>query len=327
VSGADLIVEAVFEEMSVKEAVFRSLDELAKPGAILATNTSTLDVDAVAGFTRRPSDVVGLHFFSPAHVMKLVEVIRGKETADDVLATGMKLARSIGKIAVVAGVCDGFIGNRMLEHYVRMAHLMVEEGALPWKIDSALESWGMAMGPFRMGDLAGNDIGWAVRKRRYRERPYVRYARIGDALCEAGRFGQKTGAGWYLYRAGTRKPEPDPETVRIIETYRAAESIEPRAIGNDEIVARCILALVNEGARIIDEGVALRAPDIDVVYLNGYGFPRFRGGPMKYAEETGLPTVIAAMERFHAVSGDPFWEPAPLLRRAVAKGKTLTGEL
>jgi 3-hydroxyacyl-CoA dehydrogenase len=323
--GADLVVEAVFEDLSVKQDLFRKLDSVAKPGAVLATNTSTLDVDTIAAATGRPEDVVGLHFFSPAHVMRLLEVVRGRMTSDDVLATAIKIARLIGKVGVVSGVCDGFIGNRMLEHYVRMAHLMVEEGALPWEVDQALESWGMAMGPFRMGDLAGNDIGWAVRKRRYRERPQVRYARIADALCEAGRFGQKTGAGWYLYRDGGRHPEPDPETVRIIEDYRAGKGIVPRAIGGGEIVARCIFALVNEGARIVEGGIAMRVSDIDVVYLNGYGFPRFRGGPMKYADETGLPQVVAAMERFHAASGDPFWEPARLLQEAAAEGKSLTG--
>lgn len=323
--SADLVVEAVFEDLTIKQDLFRKLDGVAKPGAVLATNTSTLDVDLIAAATGRPEDVVGLHFFSPAHVMRLLEVVRGRKTSDDVLATAMKIVRLIGKVGVVSGVCDGFIGNRMLEHYVRMAQLIVEEGALPWEVDKALESWGMAMGPFRMGDLAGNDIGWAVRKRRYRERPQVRYARVADALCEAGRFGQKTGAGWYLYRDGGRHPEPDQETVRIIEEYRAGKGVVPRPIGDGEIVARCIFALVNEGARIVEEGIAMRMSDIDVVYLNGYGFPRFRGGPMKYAEETGLPQVVAAMERFGEASGDPFWEPARLLQRAAAEGKSLTG--
>jgi 3-hydroxyacyl-CoA dehydrogenase len=325
ISGADLVIEAVFEEMAIKKKLFRELDRLAKPGAVLATNTSTLDVNAIAAATDRPVDVIGLHFFSPAHVMRLLEVVRGEKTSVAVLATAMKIAPRIGKIAVMSGVCDGFIGNRMLEHYVRMAHLMVEEGALPWQVDKALEAWGMAMGPFRMGDLAGNDIGWAVRKRRYRERPHVRYARIGDALCEAGRFGQKTGVGWYSYRDGGRRGEADSETVRIVEGYRAEKGITAREIGDEEIVARCIFALVNEGARIVEEGIAVRISDIDVVYLNGYGFPRFRGGPMKYAEEFGVPEAVAAMEQFRAASGDPFWEPAGLLRRAAIEGKSLTG--
>ena len=321
-AGADLVIEAVFENMTVKEEVFRRVDALARPGAILATNTSTLNVDRIAAFTCRPGDVLGLHFFSPANIMKLLEVVRGKETSDEVLATALTLARRIGKVAVVAGVCDGFIGNRMLEHYVRMAHLAVEEGALPWQVDRALEAWGMAMGPFRMGDLAGNDIGWASRKRRYIERPHVRFARIGDRLCEHGRFGQKTGAGWYRYPDG-RTPEPDADVEAIISDYRQAKGIVPRAIEDEEIVARCIYALVNEGARLLGEGIALRASDIDVVYLNGYGFPRFRGGPMHFAESVGLATVVEDMRRFHRAGGDGFWKPAPLLLVTLERGARL----
>lgn len=322
-ASADLVIEAVFEEIGVKEEVFRRLDSVAKPGAILATNTSTLDVDRIAGITSRPGDVLGLHFFSPANVMKLLEIVRGRATSDDVLVTSMKLARRIGKVAVVAGVCDGFIGNRMLEHYVRMAHLAVEQGALPWHVDRALEEWGMAMGPFRMGDLAGNDIGWEVRKRRYVERPHVRYARIGDWLCERGRFGQKTGLGWYRYADG-RTPEPDADVEAMIVEYRNAKTIAPRAFDDEEIVARCIYALVNEGARILGEGIAFRTSDVDVVYLNGYGFPRFRGGPMYYADHVGLHRVLETMCRFHEESGDDFWQPAPLLVEAATSRGTLT---
>jgi 3-hydroxyacyl-CoA dehydrogenase len=320
---SDLVVEAVYEEMDAKEAVFRHLDRVCKAGTILATNTSTLNVDRIAGFTGRPQDVVGTHFFSPANVMRLLEVVRGRHTSDEVLATTMKLAKSIGKIAVVSGVCDGFIGNRMLEHYVRMAGLMVEEGALPWQVDRALEEWGMSMGPFRMGDLAGNDIGWAIRKRRYQERPHVKYARIGDWLCERGRFGQKTGLGWYAYR--NRTPEPDPNVEKMIVDYRATHDIATRSINDNEIVERCIFALVNEGARVVEEGIALRASDVDVVYLNGYGFPRFRGGPMNFADEFGLKDVIAIMRNFQKVTGDSFWEPSTLLLKAAEEGKTLTG--
>jgi 3-hydroxyacyl-CoA dehydrogenase len=321
---ADLIVEAVFEDMSVKEQVFRHLDQIAKPDAILATNTSTLDVNRIASFTRRPEDVVGTHFFSPANVMRLLEVVRGERTSREVLATIMKLAKTIGKTAVVAGVCDGFIGNRMLEHYVRMAGLMVETGAMPWQVDQALENWGMIMGPFRMGDLAGNDIGWAVRKRRYVERPHVHYAMVADRICEHGRFGQKVGKGWYRYRQGDRTPIRDPEVEEIIADYRRDKGITAREYNDEEIVERCIFALVNEGARILEEGIALRASDIDTVYLSGYGFPRFRGGPMRYADEVGLAGVAQRMQDFEKATGDPFWKPAAMLEKLVREGKNFT---
>ena len=320
----DLIIEAVYEDISVKEAVFEELDKVAKPGAILASNTSTLDVDVIAGFTRRPADVVGLHFFSPANVMKLLEVVRGAATAKDVLATVMQLSKKIRKTAVVAGVCDGFIGNRMIEHYGRMAALLVEEGATPWQVDKALEKWGMAMGPFRMFDLAGNDIGWAIRKRRYVEMPHVRYAKCADRLCEMGRFGQKTGKGWYLYQPGNRNAIPDPEIEEMLAAYRKEAGITPRKVSDSEIVERCIYALVNEGARLLEEGIALRASDIDVVYLSGYGFPAHRGGPMLYADEVGLYKVARRMKEFAASSGDAFWTPAPLIAQRVAEGKSLT---
>jgi len=319
---ADLIIEAVFEDLGVKEEVFQKLDRAAKPGAILASNTSTLDVDRIASFTKRPQDVLGMHFFSPANVMRLLEVVRGAATAKDVLATVMALAKKIRKTAVVSGVCDGFIGNRMLEHYGRMAGFLVEEGATPWQVDRALEKWGMAMGPFRMGDLAGNDIGWYIRKRRYVERPGVRYAKIADRLCELGRFGQKTGAGWYRYEAGKRDAIPDPVVEQMIADYRKENGITPRKVSDEEIIERCIFALVNEGARILEEGIAQRASDIDMVYLTGYGFPLFRGGPMLYADQVGLYSVERAMRRFAAQSGDAFWEPAPLLAKLAAEGKS-----
>ena len=320
----DLIIEAVFEDIGVKEAVFKQLDEIAKPGAILASNTSTLDVNKIANFTRRPQDVVGMHFFSPANVMKLLEVVRGTATAKDVMATVMQIAKKIKKTAVVSGVCDGFIGNRMIEHYGRVAGFLLEEGATPAQVDKALEKWGMAMGPFRMGDLAGNDIGWAIRKRRYVEKPNIRYAKFADKLCEQGRYGQKTGKGWYLYKAGDRKAIPDPEVDAMLVDYRKELGITPRKISDAEIVERCIYALVNEGARIVDEGIAARASDIDMIYLTGYGFPMFRGGPMLYADEMGLYNVARRMQAFAASSGDSFWEPAPLIAKRVAEGKSLT---
>jgi len=320
---ADMAIEAVFEEISVKEAVFKQLDKVMKSGAILASNTSTLDVNKIADFTRRPRDVVGTHFFSPANVMKLLEVVRGAKTAKDVLATVMGLAKRIRKTAVVSGVCDGFIGNRMIEQYLRQALFLLEEGATPRQVDRAVESWGMAMGPFRMSDLAGNDIGWAIRKRRYREQPDLKYSRIADRLCELGRFGQKTGLGWYRYEAGRRDAVADPVVERMIVAYSKEVGSERRRIGDEEIVQRLIFALVNEGAAILQEGISLRASDIDLVYLTGYGFPLHRGGPMLYADEVGLYNVVDSMKRFAAnPHGDPgFWKPAPLLAKLASEGK------
>jgi 3-hydroxyacyl-CoA dehydrogenase len=325
--GVDLVIEAVFEDLDVKSRVFRKLDSIAKSGTILASNTSTLDLNLIANTTKRPADVVGMHFFSPANVMKLLEVVRGKATAPDVLVTVMQLAKKIRKTAVVAGVCDGFIGNRMLEQYIRQALFLLEEGASPPQVDRALERFGMAMGPFRMSDLAGNDIGWSIRKRRYVEKPQVVYSRIADKVCELGRFGQKTGAGWYRYEAGRRDAIPDPAIDELIASYRKEKGFAPRKIDDDEIVGRLIFALVNEGARILEEGIALRASDIDIVYLTGYGFPIARGGPMFYADSLGLYNVVRSMHRFAAnPHGDPgFWQPAPLLARLAAEGKTFNG--
>jgi 3-hydroxyacyl-CoA dehydrogenase len=322
-AGADLVIEAVFEDLAVKQKVFRELDRVAKPGAILATNTSTLDVDAIAAVTRRPADVLGTHFFSPANVMRLLEVVRGAATAPDVLATVMKLARPLKKVAVVSGVCDGFIGNRMLEHYVRQSLFLLEEGASPQQVDKALTDFGMAMGIFAVGDLAGLDIGYAIRQRRYREKPDVRFPRIADRVVELGRLGQKTGKGWYRYEPGNRSPQVDPEVEALTDAYRKELGIAPRAISDEEIVGRCIYALVNEGARILQEGIAQRASDIDVVYLTGYGFPAWRGGPMHYAETVGLRNVVEAMKRFAALPGADaaFWQPAPLLAERAASGR------
>jgi 3-hydroxyacyl-CoA dehydrogenase len=326
IKDADLVIEAVFEEMGVKEKVFRTLDQVMKPGAILASNTSTLDLNKIAAFTGRPQDVVGMHFFSPANVMKLLEVVRGEKTAKDVLATVMAVAKKIRKTAVVSGVCDGFIGNRMIEQYSRQATFLLEEGCTPAQVDRAIEKFGFAMGPFRMGDLAGNDIGWAIRKRRYVEKPHLRYSKTADLLCEMGRFGQKTGAGWYDYASGRRDAIPSEVVVKMVEDHRKALGITPRKIGDDEIVHRLVYALVNEGARLLEEGIASKASDIDMVYLTGYGFPLWRGGPMCYADRQGLYNVVQAMKKFAANPLDDaaFWQPAPLLAKLAAEGKSFT---
>ena len=320
----DLVIEAVFEEIGVKQAVFKELDRVMKPGAILASNTSTLNVDTIAAFTQRPQDVVGLHFFSPANVMKLLEVVRGAKTAKDVMATVMAMAKKIKKTAVVSGVCDGFIGNRMIEQYGRQGGFLLDEGCTPAQVDKAIEKFGFAMGPFRMGDLAGNDIGWAIRKRRAVERADMKYSKTADLLCEKGRFGQKTGAGWYDYVAGKRDAIPNAEVVQMIEDYRKAQGITPRKISDEEIVQRLVYSLVNEAARILEDGIASRASDIDMVYLMGYGFPIYRGGPMNYADQVGLFNVVQSMKRFaqNPLDDGKFWQPAPLLARLAAEGKT-----
>ena len=321
---ADIVVEAVFEDMGVKETVFRQLDAVMKPGAILASNTSTLDVNKIASFTKRPEEVIGTHFFSPANVMRLLEIVRGTKTAKDVLATTMKLSKTIKKIGVVAGVCDGFIGNRMIEQYSRQAGFLLDEGASPEQVDKAIEKIGFAMGPFRMGDLAGNDVGWYIRKRRYVEKPHIRYSKTADLICEQGRFGQKTGAGWYDYKAGDRTAYPSPVVGGILEKQRADLGITPRQISDDEIVERLMYALVNEGALLLEEGIAMRAVDIDMIYMTGYGMPPYLGGPMFFADQKGLKNVVASMERFAKnPNADPgFWKPAPLLARLAADGKT-----
>ncbi|MFN5099301.1 MAG: 3-hydroxyacyl-CoA dehydrogenase NAD-binding domain-containing protein [Burkholderiaceae bacterium] len=320
-SNADIVIEAVFEEISVKETVFRRLDQVMKPGAILASNTSTLDLDKIASFTLRPQDVIGMHFFSPANVMKLLEVVRGKATADDVLATVMALAKKIKKTGVVSGVCDGFIGNRMIEQYLRQAFFLLEEGCLPAQIDQAIENFGFAMGPFRMSDLAGNDIGWHIRQRRRVERPDMVYSQIGDKLCERGRFGQKTSAGWYDYHPGDRAAHVSDEVNQMIITHAAELGVVRRAIGDEEIVERLIYALANEGARILEEGIALRASDIDLVYLTGYGFPLYRGGPMFYASGVGLDKVMLAVQHYASGPNGHAWQVAPLLKKFAEAGK------
>ncbi len=322
----DLVIEAVFESMDVKKQVFEQLDQVVRQGAILASNTSALNLDEIAKFTKRPQDVIGLHFFSPANVMRLLEIVRGARTAKDVLATAMQLAKKIGKVAVISGVCDGFIGNRMVARYATAAHDLIMAGALPNQVDKALEDFGMAMGPFRMSDLAGLDIGWAARKRRAIEIPDRDLSSVADELCEAGRFGQKTGAGFYRYEAGARNAIPDPTVTAIIEKYRKQKGITPRKVSSQEIVERCIYALINEGARIVEDGIAQRSSDIDIVYLNGYGFPPWRGGPMFYADQVGLSEVARALKAIaeQARTDKAFWTPAPLLARLAQAGETFS---
>jgi len=322
IQNADIVIEAVFEEMGIKETVFRKLDEVMKPGAILASNTSTLDINRIAGFTGRPQDVIGTHFFSPANLMRLLEIVRGEKTAKDVLASTMALAKKIKKIGVVSGVCDGFIGNRMIEQYARQAGFLLEEGCLPEQMDKAMEEFGFAMGPFRMGDLAGNDIGWYIRKRRYAEHPDVVYSKTADLLCEMGRFGQKTGAGWYDYKPGDRTPYPSQQVNDMIVNHSREIGVERREIGDQEIVERLVYALVNEAAYLLAEGIAQRASDVDIVYLTGYGFPMHHGGPMFYADTVGLSNVVAAMGKYSGGRHGEFWKPAPLLVKLAAEGKT-----
>jgi 3-hydroxyacyl-CoA dehydrogenase len=325
IAQADIVVEAVFEDMGVKETVFKQLDAVMKPGAILASNTSTLDVDQIAGFTKRPQDVIGTHFFSPANVMKLLEIVRGKATGKDVLATTLALSKKLKKTGVVSGVCDGFIGNRMIEQYSRQAGFLLEEGCLPEQVDKAVEKFGFAMGPFRMGDLAGNDIGWYIRKRRYVEKPEIVYSKTADLLCEMGRYGQKTGAGWYDYKAGDRKAYANQAVNDMIVKHSADIGVERRKISDQEIVERLVYSLVNEGARILEEGIAMRASDIDMVYLTGYGFPLYRGGPMFYADTVGLFNVLMAMEKYAKGRHGDAWTPAPLLVKLAAEGKGFNG--
>ncbi len=318
---ADLVVEAVFEDMAVKKAVFAQLDRVCKPGAVLATNTSYLDIDQIAASISRPQDVLGLHFFSPAHIMKLLEIVVPAKVSADAVATGFELAKKLRKVAVRAGVCDGFIGNRILAVYRQAADYMLEDGASPYQIDEALREFGYPMGPYQVADLAGGDIGWATRKRRAATRdPRARYVEIADRICERGWFGQKTGRGWYLYAKGSRSGTPDPEVLAIVDAERRRAGITPRSFSNEEIVRRYLAAMINEGANVVHEGIALRPLDVDVTFVAGYGFPRQRGGPMKYADTVGLPQVLADIREF--AKQDPlFWQPSPLLVDLVARGK------
>jgi len=322
-SNADLVIEAVFEEMEVKKKVFSQLDAVCKPGCVLASNTSYLDINEIAAVTKRPQDVIGLHFFSPAHVMKLLEVVVGDKTVIDVVATGFALGKRLGKISVRAGVCDGFIGNRILSVYRTAADHMILDGASPYEIDKALEEFGFAMGPFAVADLAGLDIGWAVRKRRRAEGmdPGERDTGYGDRLCEAGHFGQKTGKGYYDYAAGPKARVPNPDVMPLIEAERTEKGITPRDFSHEEIVRRYMAAMVNEAAKVVGEGIAQRPLDVDMTLLFGYGFPRYRGGPLKWADIAGLPDLLADIKRY--AEDDPyFWQPAPLLEQLVAEGRT-----
>jgi 3-hydroxyacyl-CoA dehydrogenase len=321
VADADIVVEAVFERMDLKQEIFRQIDTLTRPGTILATNTSMLDINAIADVTSRPGDVVGMHFFSPAHVMRLLEVVQCTHTADDVLVSVMQLSRKLGKTPVLSGVCDGFIGNRMLQKYGQQSLFLLDEGCSPQQIDRAMQNWGMAMGPLAVGDLSGLDIGWSIRKRRYVENPEMIYSRIADRICEAGRFGQKTGKGWYRYEEGSRTPQPDAEVDEILTRYRLEAGVPQRVIDDEEIVERLILALVNEGAAILQEGIAQRASDIDVVYTTGYGFPSSRGGPLYYANALGLDRVLERMQAFQQGYQGNQWQPNALLVELAGQGK------
>jgi 3-hydroxyacyl-CoA dehydrogenase len=318
---ADIITEAVFEGMELKKQIFAELDKIAKPGAVLASNTSTLNIDEIASSTSRPEFVIGHHYFSPANVMRLLEIVRGKATSKEVIATSMSLAKRLKKVGALVGNCYGFVGNRMLHQYGREAQFLVEEGAAPQDVDGALYKFGMAMGPLAVGDLAGLDVGWRIRKEHaHLRKPGVRYPIVADRLCEMGRYGQKTGAGWYKYDEN-RKPITDPEVDKLIEQVAAEQSIKRRAISEDEVIERTQYALINEGAKILEEGIALRAVDIDIIYINGYGYPAWRGGPMWYADTVGLKKVYDCVLQFHEEHGE-LWEPAPLLKRLAEESKT-----
>jgi 3-hydroxyacyl-CoA dehydrogenase len=325
ISDSDLVIEAVFENLAVKQDVFRRLDKLMKPSAILASNTSTLDIDKIAAVTERPEAVIGMHFFSPANVMKLLEVIRGKHSSQQTVASIMGIAKPLGKVGVLAGNCHGFIGNRILYAYGREADFLLEEGATPWQIDKALQDFGLPMGLYLMRDMAGLDIGWSARKEQAPSRPkHLRYSTVADRICELGRFGQKTGAGYYRYQG--RTPTPDPQIEALIAAVADEAGIKRRAITDAEIMERVMLAMVNEGAKIVGESIAQRASDIDVTYVYGYGFPRHRGGPMYWAEQQGLAAVLEIVRRNEELHG-PFWSPAPLLEKAAALGSWAAAEL
>ncbi|WKL14343.1 3-hydroxyacyl-CoA dehydrogenase NAD-binding domain-containing protein [Comamonas testosteroni] len=321
IADVDLVIEAVFEDLEVKKAVFKELDRVCKSGAVLATNTSYLDIDAIADVTSRPQDVIGLHFFSPANIMKLLEIVVPAKVAPDVVTTAFELAKKMKKVPVRAGVCDGFIGNRILATYKQAADYIMEDGASPYEIDEAVRGFGFAMGPFQVTDLAGGDIGWATRKRRAATRdPKARYVEIADRICEQGWFGQKTGRGFYLYPQGARIGQSDPEVLAIVDAERAKKGVTPRPFTAEEIMRRYMAAMVNEGAKVVGEGIALRPLDVDVTFISGYGFPRHRGGPMKWADMQGLAKVLADIEAF-AKEDALFWKPAPLLQKLVAEGK------
>jgi 3-hydroxyacyl-CoA dehydrogenase len=322
VKNADIVIEAVFEDLGLKQGIFREIDQYAKPGAVLATNTSGLDIDEIAAVTKRPADVVGAHFFSPAHVMRLLEVVRAAQTADDVIVTLMDLGRRMGKVSVLARIYPGFIGNALFRSYNREAHFLVEDGALPHEVDSALRDFGYAMGIFAVHDMAGNDVGYQTRKAQMTTRPTDR--RWNDLimkLVEMGRLGQKSGKGWYRYEPGSRDPQRDPELEQFIVEESGRLGLTRRPITAEEIIKRCVYGMINEGAKLLDEGIALRSVDIDIVYLNGYGFPAWRGGPMFYADTVGLKNVLAKIQEFEKKHGE-LWAPAPLLKKLAEEGKT-----
>jgi 3-hydroxyacyl-CoA dehydrogenase len=317
-ADADMVIEAVFEEMPIKKEVFAKLDTICKPGAVLATNTSTLDVDEIASATKRPESVIGTHFFSPANVMRLLENVRGKKSSKTTIATAMSVGRRIGKVPVLVGVCYGFVGNRMLHQRGLQAEKLILEGAAPHQVDRVLTDFGFPMGPFAMGDLAGLDVGWRIRKGRGTKAP------VADRICELGRFGQKTGAGYFKYEKGDRTPIPDPEVEKIIVDVATSMGITRRPIGDDEILQRLLFPMVNEGAKILEEKIAIRASDIDVIWVYGYGWPVYRGGPMFWADSLGVQSVRDRLLEFKKQSGDAFWTPAPLLDRLANEGKGFT---
>lgn len=321
IAHVDLVIEAVFEDLGVKTAVFKELDRVCKPGAVLATNTSTLDVNLLANSTSRPADVIGLHFFSPAHIMRLLEIVVPEQVDPSVVVTAFEFARKIKKVAVRAGVCDGFIGNRILAAYKEAADYLMEDGASPYEIDAAVRDFGYPMGPFQVTDMAGGDIGWAIRKRRAETRdPTARYVEIADRICERGWFGQKTGRGFYLYSEGSRVGQPDPEVLAIIDVERQRAGVTPRTFSSDEIMRRYMAAMVNEAANVVNEGIALRPLDVDVTFVSGYGFPRYRGGPMYWADTIGLGKILADIKSF-APEAPLFWKPSPLLVELVKEGR------
>ncbi len=323
IADADLVIEAVFEKMELKKEVFAKLDGVMKPGAIMASNTSTLDIDEIASATKRPESVIGMHFFSPANVMRLLEVVRGKDSSPETIATAMGIGRKVGKISVLVGNCFGFVGNRMLHGYSGEGTFLLEGGALPQQVDKAIYDFGLAMGPFAMGDMAGLDVGWLVRKAKAADRPTNEEygGTIPDRICELGRYGQKTGGGYYDYKEGDRTPIPNAQVQEIIEQVSKEKNIARKEFDDEEIIKRALYPLINIGAQILDEGMAMRPSDIDIIYINGYGFPAYKGGPMHWADSIGLDKVLADIQRFHTEYGER-WRPAPLLEKLVAEGKS-----
>ncbi|MXZ37871.1 MAG: 3-hydroxyacyl-CoA dehydrogenase, partial [Holophagales bacterium] len=315
-ADCDLVIEAVFENMDLKKEIFASLDRIVKPGAVLATNTSALDVNEIAAATSRPEDVIGMHFFSPANIMRLLEVVRGEKTAKDVIHTAMTISKQIGKVPVLVGVCRGFVGNRILFQRQQQAQQIILEGAKYYDVDRVLYDFGFPMGPFAMSDLAGLDIGWNEKESASRD--------IRDILCESGRRGQKNGRGYYVYDPETRASAPDPEVLQIISDFGSAKGIAQREVGEEEILERCLYPMVNEGAKILEEGIAIRPSDVDVIWVNGYGWPVYRGGPMHWGDSVGLGKIADRMREFADQTGDDFWQPSALLADLASEGKSFS---